>query len=89
MVDSILARKPNSIIVLLSDHGLRNSKGNNKVYSEFNNFLAVYSPRKRAFQISDSTCTVNIFRLLLNEYFDQKLPLLENRKINVNMGLHE
>lgn len=89
MIDSILAKKPNSIIVLLSDHGLRNSKGKNKFYSEFNNFLAVYSPAKPGFQIPDSLCTVNVFRLLLNEYFDQKLPILENRTINVNMGLRE
>lgn len=89
IVDSILAKKPHSIIVLLSDHGLRNSKGKNRSFSEFNNFLAVYSPEKPGFKIPDSIGTVNVFRLMLNEYFDQKLPMLENRKINVNMGLRE
>ena len=89
MVDSIKAHNPNSIIILLSDHGLRNLKQGDRKNAEFNNFLAVYSPSKQGFKISDSLCTVNVFRLLLNEYFDQKLPLLENRMINVNMGLRE
>lgn len=89
MVDSIKAHNPNSIIILLSDHGLRNLKQGDRKNAEFNNFLAVYSPSKQGFKIPDSLCTVNVFRLLLNEYFDQKLPLLENRMINVNMGLRE
>ncbi|MEJ8843052.1 sulfatase-like hydrolase/transferase [Lacibacter sp. H375] len=89
MIDSIQAKKPNSIIVLLSDHGLRNSKLENRKYIEFNNFLAIYSPSKEDFQMPDSVCTVNTFRLIMNAHYDQAFPMLDNRMINVNMGLIE
>lgn len=89
IIDSIKAKKPNSIIVLLSDHGLRNSKLENRKYIEFNNFMAVYSPAKEYFPMPDSVCTVNTFRLLMNTHFDQAFPMLDNRMINVNMGLAE
>ena len=89
MIDAIKRVKPNSIVLLLSDHGLRNLKLENRKYIEFNNFVAIYSPQKERLKMPDSICTVNTFRLILNTYFDQAFPMLENRMINVNMGLDE
>ncbi|QNA45815.1 sulfatase-like hydrolase/transferase [Lacibacter sediminis] len=85
MIDLIKARRPNSVIVLLSDHGLRNIKNANSKYHEFNNFVAIYSPQQTQYQIPDSLCTVNVFRYILNSHFGQNFPLLENKMVNVNI----
>jgi hypothetical protein len=85
MIDLIKARKPNSVIVLLSDHGLRNIKKTNNKYHEFNNFLAIYSPKQMQYPIPETLCTVNVFRYILNNHFGQNFPWLENRMINVNI----
>lgn len=89
MIDSVQLRNPEAIIVVTSDHGLRNAKVGNRKLSEFNNFLAVYSPGEGVSKVPDSVCTVNVFRLLLNKHFEQNLPMLENRMINVNLALKE
>jgi hypothetical protein len=85
MIDLIKARRPNSVIVLLSDHGLRNIKNTNSKYHEFNNFVAIYSQQQTQYQIPDSLCTVNVFRYILNNHFGQNFPLLENKMVNVNI----
>ena len=89
MIDSIQKLKPNSVIVLLSDHGLRNTRQGDRKYSEFNNFIAIYSPQNAIPIVPDSLCTVNVFRLIMNKHFGQSFPMLENRMVNVNMGLVE
>lgn len=89
MTDSIRLKKPDAVIVVTSDHGLRNAKIETRRPSEFNNFLAIYSPGIAASKVPDSLCTVNVFRLLLNRHFDQHLPMLENKMINVNLALKE
>lgn len=82
MVDSILKQKKNVIIILLSDHGNRVVAGKKKKELDFNNFLSVYASDGNYSGLSDTTCTVNLFRILLNSHFNQNLPLLENRKIS-------
>lgn len=89
IIDSLQKKKPQSIVVLMSDHGLRNSGIRNKRYSEFNNFVAIYSPENKISELPDSLPTVNIFRMVMNKHFGQNLPMLENKMINVNMGLNE
>lgn len=89
MIDSIQKLKPNSVIVLLSDHGLRNARKGDRKYSEFNNLMAIYSPQNATPIVPDSLCTVNVFRLIMNKHFGQSFPMLENRMVNVNMGLVE
>jgi len=85
MIDLIKARKPNSVIVLLSDHGLRNVRNANSKHYEFNNFIAIYSPQQTQAHVADNLCTVNVFRYILNSHFRQNLPMLENKMINVNI----
>jgi hypothetical protein len=77
MVNAILKKNKNSIIIITSDHGDRFSI--NKIKElDFNNFFAVYTPDQNYNGFSDSINTVNIFRTLLNNQFKQSLPLLES-----------
>jgi hypothetical protein len=89
MIDSIKRSKPNSVIVIMSDHGLRNLKQSDRKHSEFNNFIAISSPKHENTIVPDSLCTVNLFRSIMNQHFGQNFPMLDNRKINVNMALKE
>ncbi|HET9055466.1 MAG TPA: sulfatase-like hydrolase/transferase [Chitinophagaceae bacterium] len=84
MVDSVLQKDDNPIVILASDHGFRDAVAGNKVFSEFNNFLAIYTPNQNYTGFNDSTCLVNVFRLLLTNHFGQKLPILKTQMINVN-----
>lgn len=87
MIDSIKRKKPNAVIIISSDHGLRNLKQSDRKHSEFNNFIAISSPQHEQMNIPDSLCTVNVFRLIMNQHFGQNFPMLDNRKVNVNMAL--
>jgi hypothetical protein len=87
IVDSILKFRPNSNIVLVSDHGNRFLNYQRKEYGDFANFVAVYSPNKNYQGFNDSICLVNVFRLLLNNQFNQQLNLLPNYQTNVTKGV--
>ncbi len=84
--DSILQKKNDAIIIIMSDHGYRWQKGKRTVINDFNNFLAVYSTTKNYSLFSDTTSTVNLFRIVLNNYFNQRLPLLNNERIDISKG---
>ncbi|HYF29599.1 MAG TPA: sulfatase-like hydrolase/transferase [Chitinophagaceae bacterium] len=73
------AKRPR-IIIVQSDHGYRNfnSKDNLTPDVEFENFSAFYFPGGRYGQLYDSISAVNTFRVVLNEYFHYKLPLLKD-----------
>lgn len=68
------ARPP--VIILVSDHGFRYSANPENAFSALG---AVYFPNVHPTQYHDSLSGVNQFRVLLNNLFRQKLPLLENR----------
>lgn len=88
IVDGILEHKSNSIIILISDHGNRYKRDPKMKESDFNNFLAVYAPDKQFIGLSDTVSLVNLFRIVLNERFDQQLPLIHsNQRIDVNSYL--
>jgi hypothetical protein len=95
MIDQILARsrKP-PVIVLLSDHGPRskvnwdNSDPNASDLREcMSNLTAIYLPPHPGFAgaasaaggLYPSITPVNIFRVILNDYFDARLTLLPDR----------
>lgn len=84
--DSILHQKEDAIIVIMSDHGYRWDKGKRTFFNDFNNFLAVYSSTKNYSLFSDTTNTVNLFRIILNSYFNQHLPLLKNERFDISKG---
>lgn len=85
-VDSIQRSSPNAVIIITSDHGNRFVYQKRKRELDFNNFLAVYKKDGNYTGFSDSTTTVNLFRILLNNTFGQQLPLLENKKLDVAKG---
>lgn len=84
LVDSIFkyARRP-FIVIIQSDHGYRSYEAG-KVHLEFENFCAFYFPDKDYSLVSDSISSVNTFRVVLNKYFNQHLPLLKDSLINLS-----
>ena len=64
------------IIIIQGDHGYRNYTGKEKG-DRLGVFNAIYFPRKEYEQVGDSMQLVNTFRIVLNNYFDQQLPLLQ------------
>jgi Sulfatase len=84
-IDQIQSKRKNAVIIITSDHGYRFL--NKRVReNDFNNFLAVFKPDQNYTGFSDTTTTVNLFRILLNNTFEQKLPVLENKKFDVAKG---
>jgi hypothetical protein len=85
-IDSILAKSSTPPIILLqADHGpgmLTNlgSAENTCIHERFSPFAAYYLPGADRATVPDDISNVNLFRLVLNEYFDAGLPLLENRQ---------
>lgn len=69
------------VIVLMSDHGFRQS-GDNKIASyQFITLNAVYLPNGNYSGFYNGISHVNQFRALLNSQFGQKLPLLKDSSI--------
>ncbi|MFN9710313.1 MAG: sulfatase-like hydrolase/transferase, partial [Bacteroidota bacterium] len=86
ITDSILQKKENCIIVLASDHGYRWHLKNHRIKNDFNNFIAIYNSDHNYKGLSDTINNVNLFRLILNNNFNQKFPLLKNKCINLREG---
>lgn len=68
----------NDIIIIQSDHAINDLKGSNK-QDAFRNYSAFYFPDKDYSMLYDSMSNVNTFRVILNKYFEQKLPLLKDK----------
>lgn len=79
LVSGLLRRtNGNDIIIIQSDHAINDLKGSNK-QDAFRNYSAFYFPDKDYRMLYDSMSNVNTFRVLLNKYFDQNLPLLPDK----------
>jgi phosphoglycerol transferase MdoB-like AlkP superfamily enzyme len=85
MVDLIQQKQKNAIIIIASDHGNRMVQVRDR-QKDYDNILAIYTSDKNYNGLTNSTCTVNLFRILLNRYFNQSLPLLECKKFDVAKG---
>jgi hypothetical protein len=70
--------KGKAVIVVMSDHGLREHEKNTKIVSENNNFNAVFIPGKKYGLFYDSISNINQFRVLFNTIFNQRMPLLKD-----------
>ena len=85
-IESILAQSAMPpIIILQADHGsgLHTDLGSAEktcIHERFSPFAAYYLPGIDSRAVPDHISTVNVFRLVLNEYFEAGLPLLENRQ---------
>lgn len=79
-VKKILLNAPNSIIVILSDHGSRVLKNVTPAIKEeesYSNFCAIYYPDGDYSGVYDSISPINVMRLVLNKTLTtnfEKLP---------------
>ncbi|MCX6190573.1 MAG: hypothetical protein NTW54_13450, partial [Bacteroidetes bacterium] len=64
------------------DHAIRDFTGLTED-DEFRNLNAYYFPDKNYELLNDSLQNINTFRVVFNKYFQQKLPLLHNFKVNM------
>jgi hypothetical protein len=86
VVDEILKESTTPpIIIIQSDHGSAmlsdfESADNTCIQERFSPFAAYYLPGVRPEVIPSDLTSVNLFRIILNQYFDTDLPLLENRQ---------
>jgi len=86
IVDTILKQsKTPPIIIIQADHGSGlltdfSSVTNTCVRERFSPFAAYYLPGKDKNVIPPDISSVNIFRIIFNQYFHANLPLLENKQ---------
>lgn len=84
MIDSIVHDDPGSIIVLMSDHGYREYPDSLR-HLIYHNLLSVRFPHgQQHFSFGQIHSNVNVFRYILNEYYQQHLPLLPDSMFYVN-----
>ncbi len=82
LIDFILKKdmtKP--IIILMSDHGFTKYGPAIDPSYNFKNVINIYFPDKDYAELPDSISNVNLFRIILNTQFKQKLPLLKDSTI--------
>jgi hypothetical protein len=85
-IDAILSESATPpIIILQADHGSGlltdlTSSENTCVRERFSTFAAYYLPDLSPDVIPPDISTVNLFRIILNEYFEAQLPLLEGKQ---------
>jgi hypothetical protein len=81
LIDSIRHYgKDRNIIILQSDHGIRDIRTPHKA-DVFKNYSAFYFPDNDYRLLYDSMSNVNTFRIVFNKYFGQRLPLLKDSSI--------
>jgi len=84
MIDEILARSAAPpVIVLIGDHGprsgMRNGAANSNLPECMSNLTAVLLPGKQNRGLYPQITPVNLFRVVLNDYFNARLPLLPDK----------
>jgi len=83
IVDDIQVHSPDSVIIIVSDHGFRgeiNWENPKKIdyIRGFNTITAIYFPIGYD-KISDEISGVNVLRIFFNSYFNADFEILENR----------
>lgn len=83
LIDEILKKdKTDPIIILMSDHGFTKYDATTIDPSyNFINMINIYLPDKNYSQFPDTMSNVNLFRVILNKQFKQRLPLLKDSTI--------
>ena len=79
LIDHILTGSVSPpLIIVLSDHGFRHPERKADTAYDFVNLNAVYFPGGNYSRFYDSISNVNQFRLIFNQYFGQRLPMLKD-----------
>ncbi len=71
------------IILIQSDHGYRKFENNLGDSLEFRNLSAVYFPGKQYSDLYNSMSSVNLFRIILRQYFKEPIPLLKDSTVYI------
>jgi hypothetical protein len=74
----------NKIIIVEGDHGFRDYGDSSKVGRFFENLNAIYFYDKNYTSLSNSMTPVNTFRVVLNQYFNEKMKYLPDTSIYVH-----
>ena len=84
LVNKILQDTTRSkIIIIAGDHGYREYEDASKMPKIFSNLTACYFPGEDYNMLYDSISPVNLFRVVLNQYFNQQYPLLPDSSIYI------
>ncbi len=82
MIDQIVQRDPNAIVISASDHGYHPFEAGRPDHPfNFNNICAVRLPDKNYLPMKDKWSMVNFFRYLFNCEFGQNIPYLPDSSI--------
>lgn len=82
---SLSSKRPR-IIIIAGDHGRRDNIPKNKITNrekQFMNLSTIFFSDKNYSTLNDSITSVNIFRHILNKYFDTELPILKDSTIYI------
>ncbi|MBL7766919.1 MAG: sulfatase-like hydrolase/transferase [Chitinophagaceae bacterium] len=78
-----LHKRPNAIVLLLSDHGYRDYPDSLNGF-KFDNFMAISLPDQQYDEIRNIRTNVNIFRFIANRFLNQKLPMLPDQRFLID-----
>ncbi|MFL5745933.1 MAG: hypothetical protein ACJ751_14770, partial [Niastella sp.] len=81
MITAIQQQNPSAVIILMGDHGNRDSTKEVFPVRYFQNLNAVYYPDNDYKGLYDSISGVNQFRVVFNKLFKQNRPLLKDSSI--------
>jgi hypothetical protein len=82
LVDRIMKNSPAPpIIILVSDHGFRSYRQQQDRSLYFMNLSAIYLPSKNYSRFYNGLSNVNLFRVILNQQFGQKLELRKDSTV--------
>src|SRR5581483_5839111 len=84
MILSIQQNDSRAVIVLMGDHGFRQSTKEVFPARFFKNLNAVYFPDKDYHLLYDSISAVNQFRVVFNKLFHQGWPLLKDSSVMIS-----
>ena len=85
IIDNIKTNNPNSVILLVSDHGWReeidwDNRNNENTIRGHNVLIASFLPDSN-YEFPERFSLVNLFRLLFNQYSNTEIELLDDRTI--------
>lgn len=84
LVEQLLESNNQPVIILQSDHGAALALyDDSPEFYRFSNYSAFYFPDKNYSTLYDSISNINTFRIVLNKYLGQQLPLLPDSTIDL------